>query len=248
MTYEYTSLTTTMSAIKLFCIPYSGGSATAYIKWKTFLSDDIVIYPVEIAGHGKRMKEPLYNEFDEAIEDIAYIIAKNLEPDDKYAILGHSMGSLLAFETYYKLVEMGIQTPCHMFFTGRKAPQNQSSKTEYYLLPDNEFLNIVYYYGGTTKEVMRNKELAEVFLPILRADFKLAETYIHEDKLEKIKCDITVVNGNSDRSVCEMDMNEWRYYAGSVCDVIAVPGDHFFLMNNCTYMTNIINKALISYK
>ncbi len=32
--------------IKLICIPYAGGSATSYNKYKAYLNDNIVLYTV----------------------------------------------------------------------------------------------------------------------------------------------------------------------------------------------------------
>lgn len=233
-----------MKRIKLFCIPYSGGSAQAYLKWKRYLSNNIELCPVEIAGRGKRICEPLYNSFEEAIEDITSVIVPQIEADNEYAILGHSMGSLLAFETYYKLMERGYHKPVHMFFSGRKAPQNVKDRTAFYRLSDEEFLKTVFIYGGNTEEVMKNEELLKLFLPILRADFKVTETYEHKEKSKKITCDITVINGREDLSILEYDMSEWNYYAGQQCNVKTVQGGHFFVTENCIPVIDIINNVL----
>lgn len=229
--------------IKLFCVPFAGGASTEYMKWKDDISENVVIYPIELAGHGTRISDKLYDSVDEAATDVAEFIKDNLEEDDVYAIYGHSMGSLIAFETYYKLVESGIHAPCHMFFSGRQAPQNVGEKTEYYLLPDDEFLKVVYMYGGTTKLVMDNVELKELFVPILKADFKILETYTHEER-SLMTCDVTVINGSYDQSILRFDMSEWKKYAGREFDMHIVYGDHFFLFQNSSYLCNIINESL----
>ncbi len=219
-----------MRTIKLFCIPYSGGTASIYQKWKKSLSSNIQVCPIELAGRGKRILEPLYDNADEAAEDIASIILARLEKDDIYAIWGHSMGSLLAYEVYYKLLKKEIQPPCHMFFSGRKAPHNMEGKTSYYLLSDDDFLEVVNCYGGGTKAVMENNELRKLFVPILRSDFKVSETYIHKSKDTKILCDMTVINGESDLSVRGFDMSEWSTCTEKKCDIKMVAGNHFFLL------------------
>jgi len=53
-------------------------------------------------------------------------------------------------------------------------------------------------YGGNTHEIIENQELLDLFLPILRADFKISETYCHQENKDKIACDITVINGRND--------------------------------------------------
>lgn len=56
--------------IKLFCLPYGGGSAYSYLKWKSNLADLIELCPVELAGRGKRFHEPYYSNIDEAVDDV----------------------------------------------------------------------------------------------------------------------------------------------------------------------------------
>lgn len=179
--------------IKLFCIPYAGGNAALYFKWLLFLSKDIVLCPIELAGRGRRMNDSFYNDVAEAAKDLASLIALQLKEGELYAIYGHSLGSILAYETYYFLLKMGIHTPCHMFFSGRKAPQNMESKIDCYLKSDEEFLDDVYAYGGNTKEALQDKRLLQIFLPILREDIYLAETFNYKKKAEKIACDITII-------------------------------------------------------
>ena len=205
----------------------------------------IELLPVELKGHGTRMREPLAKSVDDAVEDIANIITSALEKDDSYAILGHSMGSALAYETYYKLKEMGYPEPVHMFFSGRKSPINDRNVTEFYKKSDEEFLDIVYKYGGTTREIMANKELRELFLPILRSDFMIAETYYSGDKPEKIHCAITVTNGKEDLSIASVNMDEWREITDRECDIKFLPGDHFFLIHNPQKMIEVIKNKLI---
>ena len=43
-----------MSNISLYCLPYSGGSAAMYYKWRSVLSDNITLRPLEPAGRGTR--------------------------------------------------------------------------------------------------------------------------------------------------------------------------------------------------
>lgn len=80
-------------------------------------------------------------------------------------------------------------------------------------LPDEQFLHAVMSYGGNAHEIIENQELFDLFLPVLPADFKISETYCHQEKKDKIACDITIINGRNDHSAIMYDMCEWRYYA-----------------------------------
>ncbi len=227
--------------MKLFCIPYSGGSADSYYQWKKLIDPRIQICPAELAGHGRRIKEPFFDTVEQAATDIAQQIRAKVLPGEAYALLGHSMGALLAFETYYHL-EPEIR-PCHIFFCGRKAPQDMDELTEYYKLPEADFLEVVYRYGGTTKEVLKNDALRSLFLPILRADFKLSELYTWRPKKDGIACPFTVVNGREDYSAMTADLSRWREHGA--CRFLTVEGGHFFLFDQPEALLYMIQGTLL---
>jgi len=233
-----------MDKIKLFCIPYSGGSSSVYYKWKRLLNDYITLIPLELAGRGRRMREPFYESVSQACEDISNMILAQLQPNEPYAIFGHSMGALLAYETYYCLKAKGVHEPEHILFSGRKAPHDEAEKSEYYKLPEDEFLDVVFNYGGNTREILQNRELLDLFVPILRADFKIAEIYEYAAHEEKIQCNMTVVNGTSDLSISRSDINMWSELAGKDCDYRWLGGGHFFITDNCARTVDLINEVL----
>ena len=59
-----------MEKIKLFCIPYAGGSAGIYSKWNGHISKFIEVCPVELPGRGKRFSEPLCNSIKQMVDDV----------------------------------------------------------------------------------------------------------------------------------------------------------------------------------
>ena len=92
-----------MKKIKLICIPCAGGMSYTYLKWMRYLDPLIKLVPIELSGRGSRNDSPLYRNFNEAIDDVFNEVEPYLNGD--YAIFGHSMGSNIAYELYYKIVE-----------------------------------------------------------------------------------------------------------------------------------------------
>ncbi|RFA31790.1 hypothetical protein CAI16_19840 [Virgibacillus dokdonensis] len=80
--------------MKLFLFPFAGGGANYFMSWKTLFSNNAIdIEPVELAGRGKRISDPLYNSMSEAINDVyEWMIAENKLMHDSFAFFGHSMG------------------------------------------------------------------------------------------------------------------------------------------------------------
>ena len=46
--------------MKIFCLPYAGGSSSVFAKWKTYMSRDIEIVAPELAGRGTRFNDEKY--------------------------------------------------------------------------------------------------------------------------------------------------------------------------------------------
>ncbi|MCU5680699.1 thioesterase domain-containing protein [Bacillus wiedmannii] len=84
-----------MEKIKLFCLPYAGGSASMYYQLKGYMHKIVDVIPIEYSGHGERISENYYASFKNMVDDIASKIIDYLD-DDQFSILGYSMGSLVA--------------------------------------------------------------------------------------------------------------------------------------------------------
>lgn len=76
--------------------------------------ESLQLEPIELKGRGSRYGEEFYTNFKDVVNDI-YQNIKNKIIDDEHAIWVHSIGSLLAFELYYKMVENGGRIPKHVF-------------------------------------------------------------------------------------------------------------------------------------
>lgn len=229
--------------MKLFCLPYAGGSESVFHSWQLRLNPNIQLYPVALKGRGTRFTEGYYSNVEEAVNDIFENIKNQLNND--YAIFGHSMGGLLAYELYYKIQKSGIKTPKHLFFSGYKAPYISRKRVPIYNLSDDDFKKKIIDLGGTPKEVINNQELFDLFLPILKNDFKIVDQYIHHQKESKINSDITVFYGEDDIND-NQDVNAWKYQANKNFKLYKFRGGHFFVNQEIDRVVSIINKTLIS--
>ncbi|MDK2968067.1 thioesterase domain-containing protein [Lacrimispora sp.] len=232
-----------MSRIKLFCLPYAGSSAMIYYQWSKFLSQDIDLQPVELAGRGSRMDAPLYESINGAAQEVCCSIKDQIK-DTPYAIFGHSMGSWIAFELYHEIIKSGLPMPEHLFFSGNRAPHlNVRRNKIIHNLPENEFKNAVLKLGGTPKSVFEDKALADIFVPLIRADYKITETYQYIPGRNKIECGVSALCGRED-SITQEDMEAWREHVLNKMDVVYFDGGHFFLNQNIGNVTSYINQRL----
>lgn len=228
-----------MKKVKLFCIPHAGGTSSVYNKWRPHLLDFVELVPVELAGRGKRLKEPLSQSIHETADDVYSIVAGKLN-DIPYAIYGHSMGSLIAYELYQKINAFNCNEPIHMFLSGRGAPHTKR-KILYYDLSEPDFKKEITKIGGIPETVFENQLLYDYFIPVLKSDMKNDDTYKCE-KRDKVGCSISVINGTMDDTVQESDVLAWNEYSAQ-CNFYQVAGNHFFTYENPAAVVRIINQT-----
>lgn len=232
-----------MGKTVLFCLPYAGGSATMYNKWKPYLDKQIELMPVELAGRGRRINEPFYTDMTEAIEDI-FLKIRMLVEQNPFAFFGHSMGSVFVYELVKKIRNACGKEPAHIFVSGRYPPHIKKSSKILHLMPDEDFKDEILNFGGTIKEVFEDKKLAEIFIPIIKADYTLIENYGYIEENLKFKSRITGFRGNKDELVTEDELYEWAKFSPAEFQAYEFDGGHFFVNEYTNEITRIINRTL----
>jgi len=232
-----------MNKIKLFCFPYAGGASSIFNQWIPYIDESIDLRPIELAGRGKRIADPFYNSVDEAIEEILSIIKEDLSKDP-YALFGHSMGSMLCYELALKISELSLNKPRHIFFSGRGAPDiSPKEERNYHLLGMEDFKKKIRNLGGTPPEFFDYPELMEIFIPLLRNDFKLASTSYVGRTVVPHDCNISVLLGKKEKITAEQ-AHAWRNHTLGTCSTYYFNGGHFFLNEEVEQISRIINSTL----
>jgi medium-chain acyl-[acyl-carrier-protein] hydrolase len=138
------------------------------------------------------------------------------------------MGALIAFELARSLRRRGLPSPVHLVVSGHRTPQLADPHPPSHRLPDPEFLTQLRLFGGTPESVLRNPELVELLLPLLRADFTVCETYNYTDE-EPLSCPIAAFGGDKDPRVRGEELSGWREQTTRSFSLEIFPGSHFFI-------------------
>jgi medium-chain acyl-[acyl-carrier-protein] hydrolase len=212
--------------LRLFCFPYSGAGASIFHRWAEKLPYHVEICAIQLPGRETRLSEPLYTRLPPLLESLGQALLPYL--DKPFAVFGHSLGTLIAFELLrYLRREHGIQ-PIHFFAAGHSAPQLPREKPPIHALPDNDFAEELRRYNGTPIEVLDHSELRQLLFPILRADFAIYEHYAYEAD-QPLACPISAYGGLQDEEVTQDRLEAWREQTTEHFSFRLFPGDHFFL-------------------
>ncbi len=229
--------------IKLFCFPYAGGSSAAYHPWKPLLRDGIELRAIELAGRGRRISDNPYENLKDAVEDVFGLIHEEIK-ESPYMFFGHSMGAMIAYDLAQKIRDMQLPGPVHLFFSGKGAPNiDRPDEKKYHLLDENAFREEVIKLGGTPPEFFEHPELMELFLPLLKNDFRIAETHKPIKTIKEFEQDITVLLGREDDLNAEQ-RDEWRKHTSKCCHVHHFPGGHFFMHDEQKAILRIIEDVV----
>ncbi|HLO02369.1 MAG TPA: alpha/beta fold hydrolase [Symbiobacteriaceae bacterium] len=214
--------------LRLFCLPYAGGSEFIFRTWAGKLPPDVELCPVLLPGRGSRMGEEPYSQLQPMADSLATALLPYL--DRPYAFFGHSMGALVSFAVTRELRRRGAPLPVHLFMSAHRAPQVARRRAPLHDLSDSDFLAHLQQNNGTPVEVLENRELMAMLMPLLRADFTLCDTYSYADE-PALPCPITALGGLGDPQVFRADLEAWSSQTTGPFALRMFPGDHFFLRN-----------------
>lgn len=211
--------------MKLFCFPYAGASATVYARWRRCLPGWLEVKPVELPGRGMRFGEPLQSGLDA----LAGQLADELRPatGGRYALFGHSLGALLAFEVAHRLAAGPGGAPLGLFVSGTHAPSRRDAARYAGLRTDRELIAELRRLNGTPPEVLDNPDLLALALPVLRADFALCADYRYRSR-PPLDCALHVFGGTEDETTPDT-LGAWREETRSDFSLDILEGGHFFI-------------------
>ena len=187
---------------------------------------------MQLPGREARIREAPYRRMDTLADALAASIGELCGGPQAttYALFGHSMGALIAHELAHRLLERGAPAPAHLFVSGARAPQlPRDDDRMLHTLPDAEFQAALRDLNGTPELVLADRELMELMLPTLRADFELCETY-RPPARGPLPCPITAFGGDQDREVSAAAVQAWQQCTRGAFEVVSLEGDHFFLI------------------
>jgi medium-chain acyl-[acyl-carrier-protein] hydrolase len=213
-------------ALRLYCFPYAGGSAQVFRNWQRLFLPEISLSLVHLPGRGLRISEPPFKALKPLVDVLATAILADLPP--RFAFWGHSMGGMIGFELARELRRRGQRGPLALFVSGRSAPHVVDPDPPSFNLPDDEFIAELRRLKGTPEEVLASAELKEFFLPVIRADFELVETYAYHEEAP-LACPIYAYGGLQDTTVPVINLKEWQKQTSGGFKLRMFRGDHFFI-------------------
>jgi medium-chain acyl-[acyl-carrier-protein] hydrolase len=229
--------------MRLFCFSYAGGGASVFLDWPNSISTGIEVCIIKMPGREIRFNEPFYRRIPKLVEDLAPAILPFL--DKPFIFFGHSLGAHISFYLTRHLRKYDLPCPMHMFISAARAPHLTEPNHDalHYKMEDKEFIDKLIELGGMVEEVLQNKEILEIVLPILRADIEMLNTMEYIDE-EPLSSGMTVLHGEFDKRVSREDAEAWSKHTSHVFHLKMIAGKHLFINTHQAQVIELINKEL----
>jgi surfactin synthase thioesterase subunit len=211
----------------LYWLPHSGGCAVRAAVWIGQLGTDIAVCPVELPGRGTRRGEAAYTSMAPLVADLATAILahRNGRP---WAIGGHALGALTAFETTHAIRARGGGEPTVLIVSGCSAPQEiNAADPPLSSLSDEALASYLSTLGGTPAHMLDRRE-ARHLLDNFRADAVIGDQWRYQQYSPLLGMRITAFAAEQDLRVSEWSVRLWQAQTtNEVFDLHRMPGGHF---------------------
>lgn len=211
---------------RLYCFPYAGGNASAFMGWQDALPGHVEVCGVQLPGRGARFGEAPFRDLVTLADALAPVIQRSI--DRPFALLGHSLGALVAFEVARRLAASGAPRPRHLHVSGSHAPRFRDPSRDYHRLADDKLVEVLRDYNGTPREVLADRELVAMLLPSIRADFELAETYRYQPPAN-LEIPVTAFAGREETRSSLDQVSGWAQETTGAFEQVWFEGGHFFI-------------------
>jgi surfactin synthase thioesterase subunit len=230
--------------VRMVCFPYAGGNSNFYKTWD-FKETEMVL--VELPGRNAR-----YNE--KAMTDV-YSIAKKiasaldavgyLKSQIPLCLFGHSFGAILSTLVAQVLRNQYNYTPKHLIVSGCVPLHLRAGRPRFSVPNDDDLVTSLLEMGGITKEMAKNRDVVNQFLPALKGDYLAVDKYVYHEA-EPLACPILALGSDQDMRVPQQETAEWARFTAGEFESRIFPGGHFFLKplekDVIAYMSSVIFK------
>jgi medium-chain acyl-[acyl-carrier-protein] hydrolase len=225
---------------RVFCFPHSGGTAAAFKQLGQVLPEGLELCAFEPPGREARAAEPFAKTMDELLAPV--LTHAHALFDRPYVLLGHSLGTWMAFELARKLQKTSVRTARALVLAGCRAP-HVARRPPLSQLDRHDLLEELRRMNGTPREVLDADHLMALLLPRIRADFALGERYQLADE-PPLDVPVHVLGGLEDPTARPAQLSAWRSLCTGPFELTLLPGDHFFVTAQSRALAKLLARVL----
>lgn len=216
--------------------PHAGGTSAAAIHQTSGQKLGMQTWVGVLPGREERHREAatdlqsLVREFDEALD---------AETDQPLILAGHSFGGLLAYLLAKRRCGRGL--PPRGLVLLAVPPPDRLCLDDWSESEDHKLVeHLQKKYGAIPAAIRDDHDLLRYFLPVVRHDLRLMESYRHQPT-EPLPLDLVVCGGTDDQAVPASLLADWQRFTKARFTLKLFSGDHFFPYAHFGAITNLFS-------
>ncbi|WP_330343103.1 thioesterase II family protein [Streptomyces sp. NBC_00557] len=220
--------------MRLFLFPHAGGSALMYQNWPAQFPAGWRVTTLDAPGHGTLAGQPPLSDGDALVAHHLDRLAPELGAGEPaFALFGHSMGALVAYELARRLTARG-RPPVWLGLSACGAPRRNGPPVPARAreLSDEELRRRVAQLGGTPPKVLNHPGLWRYFAPVIRADLRLVESWRPAPAGEPLPVPVSLFGGAEDAVVGPAALERWSGHCARLLATHVFPGGHFYFQDD----------------
>ena len=226
---------------RLVCFVHAGGSASFFRDWAAALPDEIDLLAIQYPGREDRFGEPCLTSMDSLAEAASQALRGYA--DRPLALFGHSLGAVVAYEVAARLQRQGVAVG-HLFASAHPAPQCQRGG-QLHSGPDQALLDDVQRLAGRPNPLLADPDLRGMFLPSLRNDYRIVETYGRAAPTP-LDTPVTVFFPEQDPEVNLYEAQAWQAASHPPLQLRRWAGGHFYLVEQRQAVLDALAATLLA--
>jgi surfactin synthase thioesterase subunit len=236
--------TGTGDRLQLFCLPAAGGAASGFHPWTDAFAPDIDVVPVQLPGREARLDEDPVTSAPKLIDLMVEPILEHA--GEHFALFGHCMGALLAYDLAHLLTEAG-KPPTHLIVSAHWPPhlapvRNRRLRPD--AMSDTELGEFLALQAGAPREILDEPDIMELLLPILRADLALCQSYWDVPR-RPLPVPITAFGASDEPEITAEVLAGWAERTRAGFQLRIMPGGHDYVYHDVAAVAEALTAALL---
>ncbi|NOU78931.1 hypothetical protein GC101_08530 [Paenibacillus sp. LMG 31459] len=218
---------------KLYLFSHAGGSSLNFQSWRRGIPETS-IFDIQAIELPNRIYPFDFNDttLEEYLQEISSFIHEDADMLP-VGLFGQSMGGLMAFEIA-RILEavkdsmvcwVGIAN-CSPLILKNKFNAHRRGKHTY---SDEELIQYLISLDYEQGSFFQNPEFRESFLPVVRKDLELLDSYKSKSETAIILANLSIFLGNQDKTLNLNEMSLWRYKTRGEYEMLIYEAGHNLL-------------------
>lgn len=216
------------AAVRLYCLPPAGAGAGFFAPWADLMPAWAEMCSVSLPGRGSRAEEPSLTDTAAVAAQVAEIVDDAADPRP-FAVFGHSVGALVAFEAVRTLRNSGGRLPLWAGLSSLRGPQDAAYARGLLPLLMGGLEGVGQLVGGPIPQrLLKDPVLMAVACTPLLADCLLLLHHRHRDE-PALQVPLALYGGAQDPTTSVRQLLEWNELFSAAAQPRLFEGGHMYM-------------------